>query len=738
MKAQFIKGKYNDDKTITLYLRDEKYRKVAVKVAGFEPYFYVSKLAYVPPNPALKRVETEAPPSIDGIKLKKLVMQTPTDVKNFRGKFKIHYEADIPFIRRFLIDTGIKAGIELPDKALVHYKDLKPIDFTLDPVITYLDIEVYTTTRFPNPERDENKIIIATLYTNTNGKYYTVALSKQARKVEWEKGTIFFLTSEENLLKFIRKYLDHFKPDVLTGWNVSFDINYILHRANKLGIGISLEGMNIFDLLSAYKNLNKKGSNALGDVLNDEGIATEVNYEPFNMQVWERDELHGVKVNVSHVEGIVKLDEKHGLIKFYWGLKNYAGLEDLEPTLYHGVLVDTLLLRYYHKKFALPSKDCNIIKEDESKLGAIVIQPPKGVFEGVAVFDMSRYYPNIIIAYDISPEPHPKEQKGIIPQMVKGLLAEREKYEAELKKLTPGSDEYNRMKNKRNAVKYIAESVFGYLGSTSSRLYSKENFEKITGTGREGLLYLKKVLEEWGYRTLYADTDGIFVQVPFEEVFDIEKRLNQALVDFCKQKGITANLKLKLDRYFDRIVFAGVKKRYAGHVIWEGKEADYTYIVGFEYVRRDAPKLTKELQLKIFDLVLKGKRQEVIDLLRDTIRKFRKGEFPIDDIAIRKTLNKRLEDYNPKPDYVRGSIYANNYLGLDIRGGDMVKMIYIKDIKNLPKTDVLCWIGEFPPVSVTLDIGKMIDRVIKRKVEKLLDLIGISWDEITCKQKTLW
>lgn len=735
MKAQFIKGKYNSDKTITLYVRKENGVKTTIKVAGFEPYFYVSANSYIPNHPNLKRIENSEIPSIEGLKLKKITMQTPTDVKDFRKKFKLHYEADIPFIRRFLIDTGIKSGIELPNRNFVHYKELTPINFSLKPVVCYVDIEAYTKTRFPNPNRDKNKIIIVTLYV-TNGRYYTVALSNRKEKIEYEDGVIVFVKSEEDILKFIREYLNYFNPDVITGWNVSFDVDYIMKRAEKKDLKISLNGVNVFDLLSGYKILNKKGSNALADVVYDEEIAEKINYKPFTTEFWERDEMDGIYTNISHVKAIVEIDKKHRLTDFYWGLKNYVGLEELEPTLYHGVLVDTMLLRVYHDKYVLPSKSHNII-ENESKIGGLVIKPPKGIFENVSVFDMSRYYPNIIINYNISPEPSNEEIK-ITPRMVQDLLKEREKYEEILSRLEAGSEEYKRAKAKRDNVKYIAESVFGYFGNTSSRLYNREFFEKITTTGQEGLLYLKDLLEKKGYKTLYGDTDGIFVQLDFDEAFKIEKFLNISLKDFCQKKGIKANLKLKVDRFFDRIIFAGMKKRYAGHVIWEGgKKADYTYIVGFEHVRRDAPRLTRNLQKKIFELILKGEKQKVADLVKTTVKKFKNGEYDIDEIAIRKTLSKRLSDYHPKPDYVRGSLYANQYFGYDIRGGDMIKMIYVKKVRGLPKTDVICWIGDFPNVSIEIDTEKMIDRTIKRKVEKLLDLIGLNWENVIGGQKKL-
>ena len=50
---------------------------------------------------------------IKGEQLVKIYGQTPRDVGKFREEFD-HYEADILFPNRFLIDKGIESGIRIP------------------------------------------------------------------------------------------------------------------------------------------------------------------------------------------------------------------------------------------------------------------------------------------------------------------------------------------------------------------------------------------------------------------------------------------------------------------------------------------------------------------------------------------------------------------------------------------------------------------------------------------------
>lgn len=755
MRAQIITGRYNNDKSITLFLRGEDGVRREVKVTGFEPYFYVPMTTYIPNDDNVVRIELVETRGIDGMALKRITMRTPTDVKYFRNKFKLNYEADIPFIRRFMIDCNLKSGVEVPEgKEIVHYSMLKPVELSVKPVVTYLDVEVISQGRFPNPARKENKMVLVTLKSNNSNVYYTAVLTGENKVIkDFDKGhVVVLLQTEADLVRFIRNYLKNVVPDVITAWNVDFDKEYIAKRGELLKQFVNFSPYCVFDLLKAYKRLNYKGSNALGDVLNEERIDKKIGYEPWRYEHWERGDIERcIRINKSHVEGIVEIDKKHKLTEFFWGLKNYAGLEELEPAIFHGVIVDTLLLREYSGKFILPSKSSKdlilgVDKLDGKKVGGMVLKPKAGLYRGVGVYDMSRYYPNLLIAFNLSPEPHEKE--GVLTKLAKDLLKEREKYEAELIEAKPGSEEFYSIKNRRNCVKYVAEAIIGYIGSKSSRLYSKDIFEKVTKTGQKGLTYLKGVWEEKGGEVLYADTDGIFVKIPFDRAGQMVDELNEALVDFCKSEGMKIKLTLKLDRYFSILLFKrkkgeehGARKRYAGHVIWEGgKKADYNLIVGFEYVRRDASKLTKEVQLKIFDMILRDKKEEIPDYLRGVVHDFEEGCYSPDDIAIPKTLHKRLSDYGKggtgMPDYVRGSIFANNYMGGDIRGGDTVKMLYVKRVKGLPPTDTICWVGNFPSrFSIEIDSKKMIGRMLKGKVEDLLELVDLTWEECVSGQR---
>lgn len=739
MSYQFITGKYDGiDGGIIAYVRDQEGKKSDLKITGFRPYFFKHANEMTPDHYHLQEV-IHGFRGVYGEPLTKLVMMDPTDVRDFRGSFEARWEDDIRFIRRFLIDTGIHAGFEVMGTGkVITYEDLVPSDFSLQPWTTFLDIECASDRRMPDPSNPADPITSATMWDTKSMRYETLLLTPETmeRKITpSDDHDIYCLGSERKILTMLSLYLKEFWPDVLVEWSGygGFDVDYLVARGRRIGVKMDLSGICAFDLLSAYAKIYKKVSNRLKDIALDEGLTDEVEPEVNYKRLWETDKLRLAKRNKRHVEWMVGLNKKkHDLVRFFWSMKNYAGLEDMGG-FSHGRLVDTKLLRKYHGKYALPPYR----KGGGPKLlGALVKKPEEIIYDDVSLYDFSRYYPNIIIALNLTPEK--TDGMGLTPQVCLDILDERDKYDKRLSKLKIDTPEYDALKSIRDTVKFVTESVIGYFGSPSSRLYDPKIYEKVIEVGRRGLLFLEKIVRKLGFEVVYYDTDGIFVRVPIEQSGRLRNKLNSAMEDFCKKEGIERELRLKTDRCFRKILFVGVKKRYAGHVIWEdGKDEDYLHIKGFEYVKRDSSIITKRVQREVLDSVLRKGVERLKPYLGGLCKSMRNEEFSLREVAINKTIGKRFEDYKVKMDFVRGALYANKHFGSDIRPGDSAKMIYVRRVPGFPSTDVICFLDEEElPVRPIVSWDKMIDRTVRRKIEKILNIAGMSWSK-AMGQRTL-
>jgi len=729
VKLQLITGHYTDEGYIRLYARGEDYERRVFDVVGFEPYSGVLAGAKVPNDPRIVGV-VDVPPGLYGEPLKGLVYANPGVVPEIRQYFDERWEDDVRFVRRMMIDVGLKSGFVEPESKKVHYTELRPVDFSLPPLACFWDLEMYADKRVPNPSHPDQAVTCATFWDGKNRHYYTLLLDDERRRThaaaDW---TIFHFPDERMLLQAVVKWLERLQPDVLAEWG-RLDREYFPPRAKRHGLKTDVfRTMCVFDVMPGYKKLYKKGSNRLKDVAFDEGIIDRVPPEVNFAELWDNDRMALATKNKHDVEWLVKLNEVKGdLIRFFWNLKNAAGLEDLQETTYHGVLVDTRLLRKYHGRYMLPSRPERRVKRDRL-LGALVKRPPVGLFKDVALVDFSRYYPNLMIGVLSA-----LDQDWVMPivELCQELMDERDYYDELLVRHDPDSEEYKTIKGMRDSVKYIGEAVIGYFGSAKSRVYNPSVFEGVTRPAQEGLLYAEGVCKRLGHRVLYYDTDGLFAEIKLDEVEGLLDELNHAMTDWCEERDIKGNLRLKLDRFFGHILFKGVKKRYAGHVVFEdGKEVDYLHIKGFEYIRRDSSLVTRAVQRAVFEHLLRKGIGGLREILSETLERVRGGGYGLREIALSKGIHQRFEDYDPKPDYVRGALWANKYLDAGIRPGDQVYMVYVKRTPGYPSTDVVCFLDpEIVPGSFVIDYEKMIKRTIEGKVDELLKLGGLSWGQV--------
>ena len=258
---------------------------VHLEVTGFRPYFYApadqvdgaGHSAQITPDCSTAYC------SIRGEPLRRFYTERPTDVRDLRERYHPHYEADIPFATRFLIDMAITGGVAAPGSP-VDYRDVRPADVNAPARICFLDIECEDERGFPEPERD--KIVCITCWDSFDGTYTSLllgcggmqaaipeALSRGGLKngcFSPDRHRVMVFEDEATLLRGFADYIKKTDPDILSGWNfVDFDMPYITGRMEAIGLPPAplsrlagqternaVRGRALFDLLSAYKKMH--------------------------------------------------------------------------------------------------------------------------------------------------------------------------------------------------------------------------------------------------------------------------------------------------------------------------------------------------------------------------------------------------------------------------------------------------------------------------------------------------
>jgi len=555
-----------------------------VRVLGFEPYFYVPTDSLdTPPEDEYDVVvdsrEVDADgdsfESIRGEKLTKVIGRTPRDVGQIRDEFD-HYEADILFPNRFLIDKGINSGIEVSERRLagndgddpgtiqVPHTEVVPASVETDLRVNIFDLEVDDRRGFP--EDGEEPIVCLTSYDSRDEQYIAwlyeapdgdgeipAALPEYDPYEDDLAVDVRTFDSEAAMLDAFIDYIAATDPDVLTGWNFEdFDAPYFLDRldvvdtrtdrdlsADRLSRvnevwrsgwgGPDIKGRVVFDLLYGYKRtqfteLDSYRLDAVGEL--ELGVGKE-RYAGDIGDLWEDDPTQLLEYNLRDVELCVEIDRKQGLIDFWDEVRKFVGCK-IEDAPTPGDAVDQYVLHKAYGKFALPTKGQ---QESEDFEGGAVFDPISGVRENISVLDLKSLYPMCMVTINAGPETKVgddfegetyrapngtrfrKEPDGIMREMVDELLTEREEKKKLRDQHDPDSSKYGIYDTQQAAVKVIMNSLYGVTGWDRFRLYDKEGAAAVTATGREVIDFTETVASELNYQVAYGDTDSVMLEL---------------------------------------------------------------------------------------------------------------------------------------------------------------------------------------------------------------------------------
>ncbi|QLH79470.1 hypothetical protein HZS55_20180 [Halosimplex rubrum] len=332
-------------------------------------------------------------------------------------------------------------------------------------------------------------------------------------------------------------------------------------------------------------------------------------------------------------------------------------------------------------------------------------------------------------------------------------------------------DNHTLLAGRNGTFQFVGQSLYGVSGWDRFRLYDKDSAAAVTATGREVINYTEQSVNDFGYEVIYGDTDSVMLEIgedagkdeAIENSFELEERINDSYDSYARE-NLNADehrFQIEFEKLYRRFFQAGKKKRYAGHIVWkEGKDVDDIDITGFEYQRSDIAPITKEVQLKVIEMIVHGEDlEDVKDYVHGVIEDFQNGEASLDDIGIPGGIGKKLDNYDTDTAQVRGAKYANLVLDTNFASGSKPKRLYLKKVHPEffreieaeldldPAEDVLY--GEFKrdpdvicfeyadqvPDAFEVDWDKMLDKTLKGPIARILEALDISWEEVKSGQE---
>ena len=494
------------------------------------------------------------------------------DLRDLESVIQIR-EFDIPFYRRYLMDrdvipmTEVKAVGEKLDSFLdldSKQQDIEIIKLTkeLERLENYpqnfrilsFDLEVRNPHGMPNSEEDE--IIMIGVASNFGINQVISTKNNSQDRDDF----VNQVSSEREMIETFVDMIKKNNVDIIVGYNSdNFDFPYLKDRAKILGVDLDI-GMDSSDvkfIRRGYANAASfKGLIHVDLYLVMRRYMTlerytleRVYYELFGeekidvpgeriYEFWDNggEELDNLfDYSLDDVVSTLKIAEQ--TLPLNLELTRIIGQPLFDVSrMATGQQAEWFLVKqaYFDDEIVpnkLGSNFANRAAADDNE-GGYVREPEKGLHENLVQFDFRSLYPSIIISknispdvlvmgdvdneddYNISPEhglKFKKNPQGFIPSVIDKILQERFRIKREMK---ASEDETQRkaLDVQQQAIKRLANTMYGIYGFPRFRWYSFECAKAITSWGRQYIKSSIKKAEEYGFYAIYADTDGFYAK----------------------------------------------------------------------------------------------------------------------------------------------------------------------------------------------------------------------------------
>jgi len=640
-----------------------------------------------------------------------------------------------------------------------------------------IDIEVFTPTieiegkltfRVPDPREANYQVLCATLL-GTDEKKRILLLKRPGvregtEKIPSDVKIEYFESEDKLLLEIFEAMWDY--PFVVTFNGDDFDLRYLWHRAQKLGIRRSQvpielgrkvcllrHGVHI-DLYKFFFNKSIQiyafGNKYRDVTLDDVGQAligltkieltkglNDLTYTELGLYCL-RDAEIALKLTTFNDDLVMKLILAITRI-------SRMPMEDVSRQGVSRWIRNFLQYEHRRRNMLIPNADDilalkgktvtkAIIKGKKFK-GAIVVEPVPGVHFNVAVMDFPSLYPSIIKVYNLGYQSilcsHEECRYNKVPDTSHWVCAKRKALESLLigslrdlrvKWYKPkGKDKSLSVEMRswyeviQSALKVILNASYGVFGAETFDLYCPPVAEATAAIGRHSITQIINKANELGIQVIYGDTDSIFLKNPSDVQIS-------ALAKWSEKE---LKMELDVDKVYRYAVFSSRKKNYLG-VTLEGS-VDVKGLTGKKkhippFIKQAFDQMKNRLSQVKSPSEFEEAKKEIRNIIRDGYLRLKRREWKrIDDLAFNVVLGEALEHYvKTTPQHVRAASILKEK-GYELKAGDMIS--FVKVVKD----------PHVKPVQLAsnseIDVDKYVG-YLQSTFDQVLDALGLDFNEI--------
>lgn len=610
-------------------------------------------------------------------------------------------EYDLPLVTHYIIEKKLKplCWYKISGEILNNSQEFGGIDSVLE-VDTCLKVEkISELSDKPafqqkilafDIEADEfeigkGEIVMISLVSNNLKKVLTC--KKTAKKQDY----VEYFKDEADMLEAFVKIVKEQSPDLLVGYfSDGFDLPYLRARAehHRVRLSLSLDGRQpvfargrlpsaqLFGIV--HIDLFRFISSVYSQYLQSETLSlNEVSSELLGEGKKDFNHKHSSKLDHQEWLDYFEYNLQDSLLTFKLAEKFWPDMTEFSKIVQEPLFeiarntmaqnVENYIIHNLEKYNEIAEKrpthdEIGERQQRERYVGAYVFQPTAALYENLAIFDFTSYWPSIIVTYNLSRSTflekkgeekdalevdigkdnkshkvYFSKKPGFFSLMLKEVIEFRKKYKAEYKK-NPSALTFATS----NAYKLLANASYGYQGFFGARYYCPEASAATTAISRDFTKKIIEIINKDDYKVIYSDTDSIALLMQKHtkpQALKLLEKINSEL------PGI---MRLELEDFYRRGLWVtkrtgefGAKKKYA-LIDEKGK----LKIRGFETVRRDWCTLARELQNKVLESILRdGNEKQALEIIKETIKNIKERKIDKEDIMIRTQLKKPISEY---------------------------------------------------------------------------------------------
>ncbi len=709
------------------------------------------------------------------------------------------WEADIKYYENYAYDRGLKTGtyykVVKGDVSAVEKEVPETVKRSLDsmlaktsgasashikdwaellgqPLVTFkriaCDIEVANEEgRIPDPEKADREVIAVSFHNDDESLVYLVKKKEGNASLDGSAKTsyehIVFADEASMLRATFGKMLEY--PFLITFNGDDFDLRYLKHRAEKLGVkedeipialqrqeaslkhGVHIDLYRFFNnrSIQVYVYGNRYSEHTLNGI--SEALLDKSKIE-FDGSIGDLPllELANYCLNDSVITYELTSANDSMLMKILLVISRIAKMPMNDVARLGVSNWIRSMLFYEHRQLGalIPRQDelklkggasSEAIIKGKKYKGGLVIEPTPGIHFGVSVLDFASLYPSIIKVYNLSYETvncgHEECKSNKVPDTdhwvckkrsgieslslgsLRDLRVNHYKQLSKDKTLTKADRDLNSVVSQ--GLKVILNAGYGVMGFETFALYCLPVAEATAALGRYAITKTIEKCKQEGISVIYSDTDSLFIENP-----DMEKV--SKVVEWADEE---LGVELDIDKVYRYVAFSERKKNYFG-VLQDGTPD----IKGLTGKKSQTPEFLKKTFYEALDILgrvykpedFPQARSEIKGLLTQMVRRLRDRQIPMEELAFNVMIGKSLSGFQgTTPQHVKAAKLLENS-GKEIKAGDIISFVKTRTPPNV-KPVGLARIDE-------IDVDKYLEYA-RSMFDQMLDSLGFSFDEIT-------